>query len=1199
MEPSRFRVWFKVHLASLASPDTIHTPMSLLKLSLLATAACPLLAMAQRNLKDIPDPSVDVEQQALKLAPGLQINLWASDPMITKPIQMAWDAKGRLWVAGSAIYPQVKPGSTANDKIFIVEDTDGDGKADKSTIFYDSLLIPTGVFPIIDATLPATAPGRYNAAYVANSTEVLLLRDTDGDGKADDKQIVMSGFGTEDTHHIIHSFKGGPDGFLYINQSVYIHTHMETPFGTRRMLGSGIWQYRPDSGQVEMFALGLVNPWGHEWDRWGQSFATDGAGGEGINYVWPGATFVCLPNQRPRILKGLNPGQPKDAGLAIVQSRSFPDEWQHSLITNDFRGHRVNRFVLQENGSGYSSKQVEDVVTTSHGAFRPVDVRMGPDGGMYLADWYNPIIQHGEVDFRDERRDHVHGRIWRITGKDRPLAKIPNYAAMNAAQLLPLLAEPEEQTRYWAKQELKVRPRAEAIAAITKAVQSNAEGEAATLERVELLNAAQTLGTAPELCAKIADQLLTNADGRARSVAVRYWRTLALAQVATAEALGKPVVADVTIMSVLRKAITDEHPRVRLEAINALRTVKTPKAVELAMTALQQTVDVNLDYALWLTAWELADVWLPALESGDITFNADAKELSFVLKAASHKPQAAGALVKLVRENKIPADKTSALLLFIAESGKAEDLSLLLEVAADTKRLPDNQRADLLNALALAAKSRNVKPTGELNRVEELFASNTPVLKESAVRVAGAWKLESARGALQTLASAPETTTPVRQAAMDGLSVMGGKDFLLNLAKTGASAEVKALAVANVVATAVPEAAAEAVKVLPALAETPALAASVIESFLKAPQGPAILAAALKGQSLPDPVAVVALQKAGASGADTKALQEALSVAGKLEPMVQVLTPEALSSLITAVKSTGSAARGENIYRRAAMQCAVCHAIGSAGGIIGPNLVSLGSSAPVDYIIESLLEPSKKIKEGYATTLVTLKTNELLTGFLASQDASGIVLRDATGNTTAITRDKIAKQESVPVSLMPPGLTATLRRDEFVDLVRFLSELGKDGDFKIKSENTIRRWRVLSDAKAIESSFKTDRWKVFAKPNPDLVWTPAYSTVGGILPADSITQLPNATERFSVVQCEIDVTIAGKVGLKLDNGTGVHVIVDGNEVPLSGNDAEMNLPIGKHIIILGWGSRRTSQSIMASLVEIQGSTARVQAVGGP
>ena len=239
----------------------------------------PASGWAQRELKVIPDPDPELERQSFQLADGLEVNLYAADPMLAKPIQMNFDAQGRLWVATSEVYPHVKPGQEANDKILVLEDADGDGQADKTTVFADGLLIPTGV-----------EPGD-GGAYVANSTELLHLADTDGDGRADRRRVMLSGFGTEDTHHIIHTFRWGPDGMMYFNQSIYIHSHIETPYGVRRLNSGGIWQFRPETMQLEVFARGLCNPWGHIFDRWGQSFATDGAGGEGINYVFPGATM--------------------------------------------------------------------------------------------------------------------------------------------------------------------------------------------------------------------------------------------------------------------------------------------------------------------------------------------------------------------------------------------------------------------------------------------------------------------------------------------------------------------------------------------------------------------------------------------------------------------------------------------------------------------------------------------------------------------------------------------------------------------------------------------------------------------------------------------------------------------------------------------------------------------------------------------
>src|SRR5688572_12980892 len=205
---------------------------------LLFVAGAPV-ALRGADVSDPTDP--EIERRSFKVADGFEVNLFAADPMIAKPIQMNWDARGRLWVASSAQYPQIKPGEQPADRIVVLEDADGDGAAEKSTTFAEGLLIPTGVEPDADGS----------GAFVANSTELLHLKDTDGDGKSDQRRIVLSGFGTEDTHHIIHTFRRGVDARLYFNQSVYIHSHVETPLGVRRLAGGGVWRFNPASYELE------------------------------------------------------------------------------------------------------------------------------------------------------------------------------------------------------------------------------------------------------------------------------------------------------------------------------------------------------------------------------------------------------------------------------------------------------------------------------------------------------------------------------------------------------------------------------------------------------------------------------------------------------------------------------------------------------------------------------------------------------------------------------------------------------------------------------------------------------------------------------------------------------------------------------------------------------------------------------------
>src|SRR3546814_406660 len=252
-------------------------PARILVVTTLFAAACS--GNQEDRLKNLPEDHPERELASFEIAEGFEINLFASEPMVEKPIQMNWDAQGRLWVVSSTAYPHLKTGEKANDKIYVLEDTDGDGTADKSTVFADGLSVPTGVLP------------GDGGAYVANSTEILHLMDTDGVGKAEFTRKILYGVGTADSHHLIHTFRWGPEGRMYFNQSIYIYSHVETPWGVRRLEGGGVWKLQPKTLELDVYAKGLINPWGLRFDPYGQSFLTDGAGGEGINYAFLGLTF--------------------------------------------------------------------------------------------------------------------------------------------------------------------------------------------------------------------------------------------------------------------------------------------------------------------------------------------------------------------------------------------------------------------------------------------------------------------------------------------------------------------------------------------------------------------------------------------------------------------------------------------------------------------------------------------------------------------------------------------------------------------------------------------------------------------------------------------------------------------------------------------------------------------------------------------
>lgn len=1143
-------------------------------LALLALAAPA--AFAQRNLTQIPDADPAAEMATFTVAEGFEVNLFASDPMIAKPIQMNWDAQGRLWVASSSTYPQIAPGEEAADKVIVLEDTNRDGKADKSTVFAEGLLIPTAVMP---------TPGKNAGAFAANSTELIHLADTDGDLKADQRRIVLSGFGTEDTHHILHTMRWGPDGRLYFNQSIYIHSHIETPHGPRKLLAGGIWQFRPDTIELDVYARGFINTWGHDFDRWGQSFATDGAFGEGINYVFPGATFVAAHNAK-NILHGLNPGQPKHCGIEILSGRHLPPEYQGNVITNDFRGNRVNRFVLSESGSGYVSRQAEDLVTSTHVAFRPVDVKMGPDGAIYIADWYNPIIQHGEVDFRDPRRDQVHGRIWRITAKGRPLVEPPKVADASVEELLELLKSPEDWTRDHARLELRTRGDKAVLLPLASWVERlDKAGQGYEHHRLEALWTYQTLDVAEETLLR---QVLASPDHRARAAAVRV---LSARQHRIAHSI-----------DLLAEAVKDEHPRVRLEAVNGLRAAGTAEAARLAMLAMNQDLDENLDFALWLTMRELEPLWLAKLKDDPGYFGEGTAKLIFALKAIEN-PEAMRPLVALWREGKVaPADRAAVLDLIVSNGG-ADELAIVFEQAISGK-LPADERANMLAALSQAAAQRKVKPAGDLKLLLPLLESGDEQVRAAAARLAGHWKLGEARPALTQFATAAPTSSAVRQAAIEGLARLGGnasRQTLTELAAPTAGRPLEARLMAAVGLAGI-DLKAGAQSAAAALADAPADAnvSGVFAAFLGRKGGAAALAEALNDRQINASVATTGLRQISTSGQKSAQLEAALKKAGNLQPVVGMLRGEELAAFIADVDQRGDAARGEAIYRRQSLLCMTCHAIAGAGGSVGPDLSSVGASAPVDYLIESLLDPQAKIKEGYHVVMINRKDGGVVAGVQVSKGDDQVVLRDGGDNLVTIPTDQIASQTIAPVSLMPPGLSAQLRRDEFVDLVKFMSVLGKTGGLTAPKARLVRTWRVLEADKDVSATLRGQALGYAGREPGKLPWRPAYSTVAGELPLSDIPLVRYfAGQQFRMMQFGLEVLQPGKVVLQYPAAAGVSMWVGPQKIEVTQDHVTLDLPAGKHTITVAVEEGvYPHPTLRIELIDAPGGSAQAQLISG-
>ncbi|MDF1826543.1 MAG: c-type cytochrome [Verrucomicrobiales bacterium] len=356
------------------------------------------------------DNSVDAQLRAFEVHPEFEINIFADESMgIANPIAMHWDDRGRLWVLTTLTYAQLEPGENPNDTLVILEDTDSDGRADQSTVFADQLNMPMGF-----------AIGK-EGVYLGEGPDLLLLKDTDGDDQADSREVLLTGFGTGDTHQNISNFTWGPQGCLYFAQGLHCYSRVETPWGIVRGDTAGFWRFHPETFKLEPFcfpALASANPCGMAFDKTGALFLK--SNNRELIYVSPGLIPTTHPeNLVPVASIGVTPG--KSMGAEYVESAHLPDWIQNHILVSGYYANRVTAFPLIEEGAGYARVEPVELLASKHSSFRPVETRIGPDGAIYVADWFNPVIGHYQASLRHPDRDKEHGRVWRLTAKGREL----------------------------------------------------------------------------------------------------------------------------------------------------------------------------------------------------------------------------------------------------------------------------------------------------------------------------------------------------------------------------------------------------------------------------------------------------------------------------------------------------------------------------------------------------------------------------------------------------------------------------------------------------------------------------------------------------------------------------------------------------------------------------------------------------------
>lgn len=504
--------------------------------------------------------------QEMTVHSGMKVNLFADEkmfPELINPVQSAVDADGRLWAAVWPTYPHWHPNEEFKDALIILEDTDGNGVADKCITFADNLHNPTGFIFWGGGVLVAQAP------------DMLFLKDTDGDDRADVTVRIMHGIDSADTHHTANAFVIDPEGWLCYQSGIFQVFGIESPWSKPfRHEGTGVYRFHPLSHKSEHYFNVGPNPHGDVLDRWGNQFCTDATSGQGYHIGFP---YRGTPKQV--FVKQHRPVP----GIGMISGSHFPPELQGNLLVANAIGFQgVAQYKFNNTGATFHAEPAETILSSKDPNFRPSYVSIGGDGALYVTDWQNPIIGHLQHNLRDPNRDHGHGRVYRITMEGRPLRKPVKMRGMSVTEVVAQLASPDDDVRYRARLELTGRNHQEAAQAAAKLAETLDASQTANAQTlVETLWVHSTLDIFNE---PLLRKVLTSPEPNARAAAtrtLRHWHSK---------------VQD--IGPVLLKLAADSDPRVRAEAVIVATFYNGPDAAEVLFVAEQFPKDLQLEFNL-------------------------------------------------------------------------------------------------------------------------------------------------------------------------------------------------------------------------------------------------------------------------------------------------------------------------------------------------------------------------------------------------------------------------------------------------------------------------------------------------------------------------------------------------------------------------------------------------------------------------
>ena len=965
------------------------------------------------------------ERLSFILPPGFEVTLFASEPDITKPINMAFDEKGRLWVTQSSEYPIAAGPGGGNDRITILEDTNGDGKADKIQDFANDLNIPIGIVPIKGGAIAYSIPHVYK------------LLDTDGDDIADSREILLGPFEHKDTHGMVNNLFRGFDGWVHASHGFSnISKVAGSDKDSIRMVSGNTFRFRMDGSRVEKTTDGRINPFGSDYDEMGYHYSADCHTLPIYQLIW-GGNYSQWGKKEPNMGfaptmmdYGLN--STALSGLVYYTDNQFPEAYQNSFYSGDVVTCRISRNTMEFHGSTPKATRKEDFLVSKDPWFRPVDIKIGPDGAMYVADFYNRIIGHYEVPLDHPGRDRVSGRIWKITYKGQQ-REVTDWSKATEEELIKGMSNEVLHIRMMATDELVDRFGKKAIKPLLTVAQ---DGKTIPEQYIQIQWALFRLDALPE---DILKKGLQHKDTRVR---VHSYNLLA----------NYPQLSPEQIHLAIND-LTDANPHVQRASAEMLsrhpNTWSYRKLVELHTKVPGQ--DSHLAYTVLMALsnhLQKKDIIQIVLKDN---WDDRQRELLALVLSDLNGPEAGEFLFAYLNSPEVPKEKSIAYSESVARNLPSAKMDELINWAQKTAKENPNDAHLWAIALEQGLNQRgmptppsfkawyseiavtilndlpNSTEQGEKEKLRLLYASE----------IAGRYKLADLSEPLGVMVKKTGSDEDVRASAARALMKIAPErhanlvaERMYDAGEENSMRSKFTTALGLWDSNSARKMLGEGLKNAP-----PELQESIGIFLAKSPEGKTHLMESIKAGYAPARILTARpVEEALLANIQPGQRREYEELTSNLIPISEERENLIQKRLAEFDPAKTAPNLGGHVYEK---NCSICHQIDSKGGLIGPQLDGVGNWGKT-ALATKILDPNRNISENFRTYNISLKNGQTVSGLYRREEGQVLVLANQAGEEFKISRLDIKEMAASQFTLMPDNFHAVLSKEEFDGLMAYL-----------------------------------------------------------------------------------------------------------------------------------------------------------------